>query len=539
MTVHALTLNDVSFKYPETSTPTLSHVNIELASASFAVVIGPTGAGKSTLLGVMSGSVPHFTGGTLTGEVSVLGQSTRHHRPRDFAGVIGVVGQDPLAGFVQETVEDELVYGMEQLGLEQQTMRTRLEETIDFLGLEDIRDRRLQSLSGGQQQRVAIGAVLTAHPQLLLLDEPTSALDQASAEDVLAILLRLVHDLAITVVLAEHRLERVLPYADMVIEVERNATVRSGMPTDMMETSRIAPPVVELGRMLNWHPLPLTVRDARRFPLPTLPASPDAIANAPRGPRVLEATNLTVCYNTHVALDRVNVCLHGGETAVLMGRNGAGKSSLLWALQGSRKPTSGEVRVGGERVFVAPGMLDPTQRRHVIGLVPQAAADLLYLDSVEAECQQADRESGAAHGATQAIYEQFVDGDTSGMHPRDLSEGQRLCLVLAIQLVANPKIILLDEPTRGLDYAAKHVLCRILRQLAQNGKAVLVATHDIEFAALIANRVMILADGELIADGLPRQLMTASPTFAPQIAKVLSPAPILTFAQLKEQITRA
>src|SRR5947208_3911759 len=181
------------------------------------LVVRRTGSGKSTLLLCINGLVPHLTGGRLAGSVVVDGRDTRTHRPRDLADVVGFVGQEPLAGFVTDTVEDELAYSMESLGVAPPTMRRRVEETLDLLGLADVRDRPLLSLSAGQQQRVAIGAVLTAQPQVLVLDEPTSALDPPAAEEVLAALTRLVHDLGLTVVVAEHRLERVVQYADRIV----------------------------------------------------------------------------------------------------------------------------------------------------------------------------------------------------------------------------------------------------------------------------------------------------------------------------------
>src|SRR5581483_1549449 len=225
---------------------------------------GRTGVGKSTLLGAINGLVPHFTGGTLAGRVTVAGRDTRTHPPRELADVVGVVGQDPVAGFVTDTVEEELAYGMEQLGVPPDVMRKRVEETLDLLGLADLRYRALHEISGGQQQRVAIGAVLTVHPKVLVLDEPTSALDPTAAEEVLAAITRLVHDLGVTVVLAEHRLERVVQYADTVIHLPGDGTVADGLPAEILRHTSVAPPVVDLGRLAGWQPLPLSVRDARR-----------------------------------------------------------------------------------------------------------------------------------------------------------------------------------------------------------------------------------------------------------------------------------
>ncbi|MER5711689.1 ABC transporter ATP-binding protein, partial [Streptomyces sp. NPDC002122] len=252
---------NVSVRYEEGAEPTLRDVNLTVPEGELVLLVGPSGVGKSTLLGAVSGLVPHFTGGTLTGRVTVDGRDTRTHPPRELADVVGTVGQDPSAHFVTDTVEDELAYGMESLGLAPAVMRRRVEETLDLLGLAELRDRPIATLSGGQRQRVAIGSVLTPHPKVLVLDEPTSALDPSAAEDVLAVLQRLVHDLGTTVLLAEHRLERVVQYADQVILLPDGVM---GPPAEIMAVSPVHPPVVALGRLAGWDPLPLTVRDARR-----------------------------------------------------------------------------------------------------------------------------------------------------------------------------------------------------------------------------------------------------------------------------------
>jgi energy-coupling factor transporter ATP-binding protein EcfA2 len=259
----------VTFTYTDAPRPTLHEVNLDIPEGELCVVVGETGTGKSTLLRAINGLVPHFSGGSLIGTVTVDGRTTRDNRPRELADVVGYVGQNPLASFVTETVEDELAYTMENLGVPADAMRRRVEDAVDLLGLHELRDRSLRALSGGQQQRVAIGAVLTASPRLLVLDEPTSALDPAAAEEVLAALARLVHDLGLTVVMAEHRLERVVPFADRIVLVPGNgAPLVVGPPEEVMENSSVAPPLVELGRLVGWKPLPLSVRDARRRAAP-------------------------------------------------------------------------------------------------------------------------------------------------------------------------------------------------------------------------------------------------------------------------------
>ncbi|MFF3856443.1 ABC transporter ATP-binding protein [Micromonospora sp. NPDC002575] len=537
-----ITFDRVTVRYAEGGPPPLRNVTLQVEEGELCLVAGRTGAGKSTLLRAINGLVPHFTGGTLHGTVTVDGRDTRRHPPRDLADVVGVVGQDPLAGFVTDTVEEELAYGMEQLALPPAVMRKRVEETLDLLGIADLRDRPLRTLSGGQQQRVAIGAVLTAHPRVLVLDEPTSALDPTAAEDVLATITRLVHDLGVTVVLAEHRLERVVQYADRLLYLPGDGSVIDGTPATVLAHIDIAPPLIELGRLAGWTPLPLSVRDARRQASDLRhrlagadPPPPAAVAERAAA---LTARKIVVRYPGTVAVAGVDVDLRPGEVVALMGRNGSGKSSLLWAVQGSGPRHGGTVAVAGPQGTVDPKSLPAGRARRHVGLVPQNSGDLLYLETVDAECAQADRETAAPAGTCRALLDQLTPGLPADRHPRDLSEGQRLALALAVQLTAAPPVVLLDEPTRGLDYHAKRQFTEVVRALAAAGRAVVVATHDVELVAALADRVIVMAEGDIVSDGSTAEVMLASPAFAPQVAKVLAPAPWLTVEQVAAALTQ-
>jgi energy-coupling factor transport system ATP-binding protein len=534
--------DQVTVTYPDAIAPTLRDVDLHVPEGELCLVVGRTGSGKSTLLQAVNGLVPHFTGGTLAGRVTVAGRATATHPPRELADVVGVVGQDPSAGFVTDLVEDELAYGMESLGLAPDLMRRRVEETLDLLGLAELRARPLATLSGGQRQRVAIGAVLTAHPAVLVLDEPTSALDPPAAEEVLAALQRLVHDLGLTVLLAEHRLERVVQYADRLVHVPgAGAPLQVGAPADVMATAPIAPPVVELGRLAGWSPLPLSIRDARRratdlrdrLAHTSGPTRQDPLPAA--GEELLTTCDLGVRYGPVVALREVSVTVRRGEVVALMGRNGAGKSTLLRALTGLALPAVGAVRVVG----ADPAALAPRQLVTRVGLVPQEAGDLLYADTVAAECAAADRDAGAPAGTARALLDRLVPGLADAAHPRDLSEGQRLGLVLAIVLTGHPPVILLDEPTRGLDYAAKRRLVTVLRTLAREGHAIVLATHDVELAAAASSRTVVLADGEVVVDGPTPEVVVGSPAFAPQVTRILAPSPWLTVDEVAAALAAA
>lgn len=529
----------VTFTYPDSQGAVLRDVDLHVPEGELALVIGPTGSGKSTLLQAVNGLVPHFSGGSLRGRVSVAGKDTRNHPPRELADLVGYVPQDPISGFVTDIVEDELAYGMECIGVRPDVMRRRVEETLDLLGLAELRDRPLRTLSGGQRQRVAIGAVLGSHPRVLVLDEPTSALDPGAAEEVIGVLQRLVHDLGLTVLLAEHRLERVLQYADRVIVVPGDGrALVTGEPARVMRDAPIAPPIVELGRLAGWDPLPLSVRDARRLAADLrhelAGQRPPQQSSYATSDRFAGLESVSVVYGRTRALAGVSFGVGRGEVVAIMGRNGAGKSTLLGTLAGIVQPLAGRVDVLG----ADPATLAGRRLSRRIGMVPQDPTDLLYATSVAAECTAADSDAGVAPGATAALLEQ-LDSVPPDAHPRDLSEGQRLALALAVVLVGEPPLLLLDEPTRGLDYAAKSRLIGILARLAEAGHAIVLATHDVELVAQVATRVTILAAGEVVADGPADQVVVSSPLFAPQIAKVLAPAAWLTVAQIEQTLARA
>ena len=532
--------DQVTFNYHDSLNPIVSNVNLEIPEGELALVVGHTGTGKSTLLNLVNGMAPHFTGGNLAGVVTVADRSTANYPPREMADLVGVVRQDPASGFVTDIVEDELAYTMESLAVPPNVMRRRVEETLDLLGLASLRSRPLRTLSGGERQRVAIGSVMTAHPSVLVLDEPTSALDPQAAEEVLAAIQRFVHDLGLTVLMSEHRLERVVQYADSVVTITNDGEVwRDSNPAHAMISAPVAPPVVELGRWAGWDPLPLSIRDARRDAV-TLredltrrlvseqtPAKP---AKRPTPESVATISRVSVNRSNRVVLRSVDCEVSAGEVVALMGRNGSGKSTFLQLLAGSASPSAGKISVRGHD----PTQLAGTELVTTVGLVPQEPALMLWADSIVEECASADQTSDLPQGTTLALFHRLRDDVDPQMHPRDLSEGTRLALVVALVAAASPDLLLLDEPTRGLDYSAKVTLTELLRELAVAGQAVIVATHDVELVAAACTRVLMIGDADIVLDAEASAAATASPVFAPQVAKVLTPLPFLTLAAVRE-----
>ena len=501
----------VTFTYPGADRPALHNVSFSIPNGAFALVVGETGSGKSTLLRAMNGLVPHFSGGTFEGHLHVGGRSTLKHLPRELSDVVAFVPQEPARSFVLDKVEEELAYAMENLALDRQVMRRRIEETLDLLDIERLRGRSVASLSGGEKQRVAIAAALTPGARVLLLDEPTSHLDPQGAEDVLTALYRLVHELGITVVAAEHRLERIANFADIVITCDGGGT-DVATTLDALRSSDLAPPVTRVARLLGWDDIPLTVRDARRSAADVRLPDPSPVRTLDLRDPVILAEGLSAGYGQTTVLDGVTIGFAAGEIVGLMGRNGAGKTTLLRCLSGIHAPAVGSVLVDGH----------PPEPGYDVGLSPQSPEDLLFADSVEDEIEASVR-------ATDSVVE--VDGvlaemnliDLRDRHPRDLSAGERLLTAIGTITATGAPVLLLDEPTRGLDLNAKEKLRVVLRKLARQGTAIVFATHDVEFVAALATRVVMLAGGEVIADGPPDDVLSGSAIFSPQMTRVFGP----------------
>jgi energy-coupling factor transport system ATP-binding protein len=507
----AVRFQDVSFQYLERSDFALRHVSLAVPEGAFALICGATGAGKSTFLRAVNGLVPHFTGGIFSGRVFVEGRNTLDGAPRDLSDVVAFVPQDPGASFVVDRVEDELAYAMENLAIDPATMRRRVEETLDLLDIERLRGRSVRTLSGGERQRVAIAAALTPGAKVLLLDEPTSQLDPQAAEDVLAALQRLVHDLGMTVLLAEHRLDRVAGFVDMAIGCLGQGRVIAGEPAEILDRVQAGPAVSRLGRLLGWSPVPLTVRQARRMAQQrgVKPGRAPQPKLASQGPVLLQARDVSAGYEGTVVVKNVDLSLKAGEVVALMGRNGSGKSTLLRCLGGLRDPDSGSVTAGGVEV----------EAGRDVALCPQTPEDILFKDTVGEEVRTTLQAHGRSEGAHQ-ILDALGIVHLAARHPRDLSAGERLLTAVAATVATDAKVLLLDEPTRGLDARTKERLSRFLRSYAAEGRAVLFASHDVELVAELATRVVMLAGGEVITDGAPRDVMAGSPVFAPQTARV-------------------
>jgi energy-coupling factor transport system ATP-binding protein len=516
----------VTFGYQHAESSVIRRTNFGIAAGEFVLVCGPTGSGKSTLLKLLNGLAPNFTGGTLSGSITIDGVEVVGKKPQELAELVGYVNQQPEGSFVADTVGEELAYGLEQLGFEPAEMERRVTSYATLVGVADLIDRPLAALSGGQQQRVAIASAMAAGQKVLVLDEPTSALDAASAAELVQLLGKLAKQEGITVLLAEHRLERVLEHIDSVIVVNGDSSVVKSSPQDAFSDYRLLPPVVELANKLGIKPTPLSIEQAKarlktKLKFIQLPARA-------AGKPALEVDGLVVEYGNHIAIQGVSLRAESGEVVALMGANGSGKSSLLWSIQGSGARSSGKVWTPtGD-----PADLNTAERLECVTLVPQRASDLLFLNSLADELAESDKFNQVEPGETAKLFLQLSNRTDPKQHPRDLSAGQQLALVLAVQLVKGSPLVLLDEPTRGLDYEAKRHLVNAIRLVQESGRTVLVASHDIEFVAQVSNRVYVLTNGEVAIEGQTADVLGPKGQLPTQVAQIANQPGLLLAEQV-------
>jgi energy-coupling factor transporter ATP-binding protein EcfA2 len=533
----------VTYTYPDATRSALRDVSLSIPDGAFALVVGSSGAGKSTLLRCLNGLVPHFSGGTLAGRVTVDSLDPVVAAPRGMSRSVGFVFQDPEAQFVMDRVEDEIAFALENAAIQPLEMRARVTDVLELLYLTPLRQRKLDTLSGGEKQRVALACALALRPRILALDEPTSQLDPQSAAELLDALVRLNESLGLTVVLVEHRLERILPFVDQVIYLpDGDAPVISGVPRDVLPHVPLLPPLLALAQTLGWSPLPLTLEEGKRFRdksaiwksrlrLPhelRQPESVSSVQSVEKNLAVVEARGLEVAYGQTAALRGVDVVLYPGEIVALLGRNGAGKTTLLKSLVGLLRPRRGDVLVEGHSIAKS-DVADVCRR---VGYLPQDPNALLFADTVLDELHITLHNHGIspedAPIAPETLLERLGLADKAQRYPRDLSVGERQRVALGAIMVTQPGALLLDEPTRGLDYQAKAQLLDLLRAWRAEGLAILLVTHDVELVAEAADRVVVMEQGEIVAQGNPAEVLRASSTFTPQIAHLFPESDWLT-----------
>ncbi len=513
-----LSFRNVTYHYPDAARPALDDVSFEVSAGEFCLLAGLSGHGKSTLLRAACGLAPHFHGGHFAGRVQLAGLDTREHGPAQLGTLAGALFQDPESQLVMSSVRAELALALESRGHTTAAVARGVEEVALALGIDHLLDRPTHTLSGGEAQRVALGAALSGRPPVLLLDEPTSQLDPVAGDELIGLLRRLNQEWDVTILLAEHRLERCLPSADRVLALRDGRLEHDGSPESFLkwairEEPALQTPGARLFALAGFTPPPVGVKQARaslrsRCLLSSEPVSsqaPPAVLRVNMGNRRQGAPSASalrlrgVWHELHrgpAILRGADLRLEPGESVALMGRNGAGKSTLLRHAAGLLEPTRGRIERGGR-----------------VALLLQNPGDYFVHERVAREASpRALALAGLAEHAER--------------NPRDLSGGERQRLALAIVTDGGeePAVLALDEPTRGMDRLAKAQLAEELRRRAAHGQAVIVATHDPEFACACAERAVLLADGRVIADGPCAELLAGGWYFATETARILGGA---------------
>lgn len=531
-------VRDVVYYYPDAEKPALDEVNLTVPPGQFVLVVGGSGCGKSTLARALAGLVPDFYGGTWRGKVLLDGVEVRKMDRRSLVQQVGIVFQDPESQMVMTGVEQEIAFGLENLGLPGVLMQKRLVEVCSALGLTSLLKKFIPELSGGQKQKVALASVLAMQPGILILDEPTSQLDPATAEEILALVRRLNEENGLTVILVEQRLERCFHFADRVLVMENGRVICDGTPEEVVRWSTenggpFVPPLPRLFTGGLWPVVPLTVKKGREilaeygicpgrvgWPVKVREVQEQSAGPACELSALVEVRGLWYIYPDGTeALRGVDLRLYPGTFTALMGENAAGKTTLLKSMVGLLKPTRGRVTV----LCHDTRDVEVEELAPQVGYLSQNPNDYLFLPTVRDELAFTLNHLGLNDcGIIDATLKKLGLDDLAAANPRDLSTGERQRVALASILVARPKVLLLDEPTRGLDYHLKAELGMILRQLQAEGAAILLVTHDVEFAAEFADDVILMAWGSIIASGSKYTMLTGSTFYSPQVNKLFN-----------------
>lgn len=547
-----LEVENLTYYYPETEQPALSNVTLAIEEGEFLLVVGGSGSGKSSLARALAGLIPDFYGGRIGGKVRFKTRDLRTIDRRTLAGEIGIVFQDPEKQLVMTGVEAEVAFGLENMGLPQDEMFRRVAEVLSFLGLAPLKTEFTATLSGGQKQKLALAAVLAMQPRLLILDEPTSQLDPAAAEEFFNLIKRLNEEMNLTIVLVEQRLDRCFHLADRVAVMENGEIVRDGLPGkiaawQVKEGLPFVPPVAALFAHTSSSTVPLTVKEGRKlvkeyyFPkdICTGRAAPfvqqKQVMSSGKKP-VIEVKDLWFTYpNGREALRGINLSVGKGEFVALLGENAAGKTTLLKHLAGLLKPSRGKVTVMGSDTR----QTTPQQMAKSVGYLSQNPNDYLFQDTVAEELHFTLTNLGLPDGGrVDRLLDKLGLAHRHQTNPRDLSSGERQRAALASVMVAGPQVLVLDEPTRGLDYSLKAILGSLLQEIAGEGTTVVAVTHDMEFAAEYACRAIMLFDGRIACDGPKHTVLGSSMFYAPQISRLFQEVDnsVLTFREAVEKL---
>ncbi len=552
-------IDQLTFRYHQSQESILKDINLEINEGEFVLITGPSGSGKSTLVRTFNGLIPHFYGGKISGQINVQGMNVFKNETRDLAKKVGFIFQNPDNQLFMNEVEAEIAFGLENLNLPINTIKKRIEETLDAIGIAYLRNRTINELSGGEKQKVAIASVLAMHPEIIILDEPTAELDPKSAEEIMMLIQKLNDELGITIILIEHRLDRVIQFIDRIIIIENGQIIRDGQPKEVFkeDLSRIGitiPPIIKICNKLGINDIPLTVKESREILMNILTeiSSPlnlnenyddnyeNYLKNFEKLKPLVQLKNISFNYEKNKnVLEDINLKIYGGEFIAIMGRNGSGKTTLLKLINGLLRPGKGSVQIDEKDIRKS----SIAELAYIIGYIFQNPANQFYHDTVEQEIAYILNNLNYNQEDIQSLVDitlnQFGLIKYQNTYPRYLSVGEQQKVALASILVTNPKIILLDEPTHGMDYQQKNLFFSYLNEYRKRGNTIILVSHDVESIAEYSDRVVLLSEGKIVVDDLKRNVLSNALLFSPQINRLVQgfkslPQKILNYYELAE-----
>lgn len=513
-------VEDLSFWYPESKEASLKNINITINEGEFVLIVGASGSGKSTLVRLFNRVIPDFYGGSIKGNVFLKGKNIREIDKKDIVTNVGMVYQHPEKQIVLQDVEREIAFGLENLNASLNKMKRNVCEAISFLNLSEVKDKVTTEISGGQKQRVAIASVVAMDPEIILFDEPISQLDPIAAEEVLNSIKRLNRDMGKTVVLVEQRLDKCFDMADRIIFMEDGKIIGEGngecIP-DNIDKKYFMPNISYIFKQAGSKVIPVNVKEARDM-LKNNNFSNLDFNTKKYDENLIEVKKLEFEYKKgNKTLKGINFSLARGEVMAVMGENGAGKSTLFKIISGMIDKYKGEVKVKGDNLK----KLSTRERIKAVGYLSQNPNDYLGRETVFDEVAYTLRNIGEYDiNRVYEIMKKLNIDKFKDRNPRDLSGGEKQRVAIACTMVTNPEILILDEPTRGMDALSKENLGKIIQTLSEEGKSIIIITHDADFAADYADSVMLMFDGEAVARGSVYDILYDSIYYSPQIAKV-------------------
>ncbi|MEY7999218.1 ABC transporter ATP-binding protein [Clostridium sp. Mt-5] len=506
-------IKNLNFTYPMEKERSLKNINLSLEKNDFLLIAGRSGSGKSTLARAIVGTVPNFYGGTIGGEIKIDGRSLKDMSHKERAQKITMVFQDPEKQLMMNKVHREIAFGLENIGVDERVIKRRVYEALQFSGILNLADRDITSLSGGEKQKVAVASALVYMPDCIILDEPTSQLDPSSAEEMLNITKKINEELGITIIVIEQRVNRWFDTVDSIATMDDGALELFEDKRDFYYNCNkrqfmFMPDYLKFFKNMNFKIMPSNFKDARvKIFNSSLTVKAEDEAAVARGQddsrEILSVKKLNCKYGSKQILKDINFTVEQGEFMAIMGANGAGKSTLLKTVLGL-KEYEGIIKLYGEDT----AKMDIRHIARHIGYVSQNPNDYLSKDSVYEEVKfTMDNYEIYDEKIVENILKELEIYELKEKNPRDLSGGQRQRVAIASILVLQPDIILLDEPTRGLESGLKYKLGKLLQNLNEKGTSIILVTHDTDFASNFCKRYMVMFNGSIVADGGKKQVL--------------------------------